>query len=112
MLGCARAENGAPFSIRDKFYFVHDDLLRPSRSPLQLNWSNSVVIFDEAHNLENVASEAASFELTSAQVAGAQEEALRCHKILTEGGGGVDEVRPAAPYAREKARGVDKKACE
>ena len=49
------------------------------------------MIFDEAHNLENVASEAASFELTSAQIAGAQEEALRCHKIFTEGGG-ADQV--------------------
>lgn len=76
---------------------THNSLLRPPCSPLQLNWSNSVVIFDEAHNLESVASEAASFELTSAQVAGAQEEALRCHKILTEGGGGVDEVCPASP---------------
>ncbi|CAN0045637.1 unnamed protein product, partial [Laminaria digitata] len=43
-----------------------------------INWSNAVVIFDEAHNLESVASEASSFELTSAQIAGAQEEALRC----------------------------------
>lgn len=56
----------------------------------QINWSNAVVIFDEAHNLESVASDASSFELTSAQIAGAQEEALRCHKLYTEGG--VDEV--------------------
>lgn len=50
-----------------------------------------MIIFDEAHNLESTASEAASFELTSAQVAGAQEEALRCHKLYSEGG--LDEVR-------------------
>ena len=50
-----------------------------------------MVIFDEAHNLESVASEASSFELTSAQIAGAQEEALRCHKIYSEGG--TDQVR-------------------
>lgn len=49
-----------------------------------------MVIFDEAHNLESVASDASSFELTSAQIAGAQEEALRCHNLCTEGG--VDEV--------------------
>lgn len=49
-----------------------------------------MIIFDEAHNLESVASEAASFELTSAQVAGAQEEALKCHKLFAEGG--IDEV--------------------
>lgn len=52
-----------------------------------------MVIFDEAHNLESVASDASSFELTSAQVAGAQEEALRCHKLCSEGGLGLDQVR-------------------
>lgn len=66
-----------------------------------------MVIFDEAHNLESVASEAASFELTSAQIAGAQEEALRCYKIFSGGeteAGGADKVsgcscRDARPRA-------------
>lgn len=48
------------------------------------------MIFDEAHNLESVASDASSFELTSAQIAGAQEEAARCYELCSEGG--VDEV--------------------
>ncbi|CAM9744689.1 unnamed protein product, partial [Scytosiphon promiscuus] len=63
-------------------------LLDPgTRRGIKINWNNAVVIFDEAHNLESVASDASSFELTSAQVAGAQEEALRCYKIYSEGGG-------------------------
>ena len=49
-----------------------------------------MVIFDEAHNLESVASDASSFELTSAQLAGAQDEAFRCHELYSEGG--ADEV--------------------
>ena len=61
----------------------------------QINWNNAVVIFDEAHNLESVASDASSFELTSAQIAGAQDEALRCHKLYSEGG--VDEVSLSLP---------------
>lgn len=61
-----------------------------------------MVIFDEAHNLESVASEAASFELTSAQVAGAQDEALRCHRLFEEGlvSIGMDQVWGAVPEAR------------
>jgi regulator of telomere elongation helicase 1 len=36
----------------------------------QIPWSNAVVIFDEAHNLESFASESASFDLTNAHIAG------------------------------------------
>lgn len=68
----------------------------------KLNWSNAVVIFDEAHNLESVASEASSFELTSAQIAGAQEEALRCHNLCTENG--LDEVRDVYESRRITSR--------
>ncbi|CAM9495738.1 unnamed protein product, partial [Ectocarpus fasciculatus] len=74
-------------------------LLDPgTRRGIKINWSNAVVIFDEAHNLESVASDASSFELTSAQIAGAQGEALRCHKLCTdgavdeEGGGGASQA--------------------
>ncbi len=31
-------------------------------------WENSVVIFDEAHNVENVCSDSYSFDLTATQV--------------------------------------------
>jgi Rad3-related DNA helicase len=39
-----------------------------------VNWLNSVIIFDEAHNLEGVASDAASAELSSLDIAGAIAE--------------------------------------
>jgi regulator of telomere elongation helicase 1 len=37
-------------------------------------WDNAVVIFDEAHNLESFASESASFDLTSTDIAGCVNE--------------------------------------
>ena len=50
-------------------------LLQPSfRSTLRLNWSQSVVVFDEAHNLESFASEAASFKVDSVDIAGVIRE--------------------------------------
>ena len=47
-----------------------------SRSGLKgVEWRGSVVVFDEAHNLEGAASEAASFDLPAAVLAAAVEEA-------------------------------------
>jgi regulator of telomere elongation helicase 1 len=40
-------------------------------------WDNAVVIFDEAHNLESFASESASFDLTSLDIAGCVNEIQR-----------------------------------
>jgi len=40
-------------------------------------WKNSVVIFDEAHNLESFASESASFDLTTLDIAGCIAEIQR-----------------------------------
>lgn len=50
-------------------------LLDPAtRNSLKVQWAGSIVIFDEAHNLEGIASEAASCELSSMDVAGAFSE--------------------------------------
>jgi regulator of telomere elongation helicase 1 len=40
-------------------------------------WDNAIVIFDEAHNLESFASESASFDLTSTDIAGCVGEVQR-----------------------------------
>jgi len=39
------------------------------RQSLDINWSNSVIIFDEGHNIESVAGDAASFDLSALDVA-------------------------------------------
>lgn len=45
-------------------------LLEPSiRASLKIEWKNAVIIFDEAHNLEKVASDAASMAFTSVDTA-------------------------------------------
>ncbi|CAN0103646.1 unnamed protein product [Discosporangium mesarthrocarpum] len=66
----------------------------------RINWPNSVVIFDEAHNLESTASDVASFEITSGQIAAAQEEAQSCYNILSgsgEGGGRASDLGAGGP---------------
>lgn len=44
----------------------------------EVEFENSVLIFDEAHNLESFASESASFDLTSVDIAGCIMEITRC----------------------------------
>jgi len=46
-------------------YLIDDSI----RKTLKINWNNAVVIFDEAHNLERIASDAASFTWSSLDIA-------------------------------------------
>lgn len=48
----------------------------------EIDWKNAVVIFDEAHNLEGFASESASFDLTTAQIAGCANDMGRVASYL------------------------------
>jgi regulator of telomere elongation helicase 1 len=54
------------------------------RSTLKINWQNSVVIFDEAHNLERVASDAASFSISSSDIAAWIAEMQQVLKLLQD----------------------------
>ena len=45
----------------------------------EIQWDNSIVIFDEAHNLESFASDSASFDLTASDIAGC---VLETHRAL------------------------------
>lgn len=40
----------------------------------QVRWDNAVVIFDEAHNVEGVCSDASSWDITSRNITDAIEE--------------------------------------
>ena len=48
----------------------------------EVDFSNAVLIFDEAHNLEEFASESSSFDLTSADIAGGVGEVQRALQYL------------------------------
>ena len=50
----------------------------PIRDALQLNLQQAVVIFDEAHNLESVCLDSASFDLSALDIAAAITEVQRC----------------------------------
>ncbi|PNW86513.1 hypothetical protein CHLRE_02g089608v5 [Chlamydomonas reinhardtii] len=49
-----------------------------------INWSNAVVIFDEAHNVESVSSDSCSFDITAKQLTDAMLEAKRCKEACLE----------------------------
>lgn len=61
----------------------------------EVDFENSVLIFDEAHNLEEFASESSSFDLTSGDVAGCVGEVQRALQYLQSNpdGGGGDKLR-------------------
>jgi len=44
------------------------------RATLKIDWRDAVCIFDEAHNLERVASDASSFSLSATEIAGCISE--------------------------------------
>jgi regulator of telomere elongation helicase 1 len=48
----------------------------------EFDWSNSVVILDEAHNLENIACESASFELSATDLDGCIRDINRAMKVF------------------------------
>lgn len=54
------------------------------RRTLKIAWDNAIVIFDEAHNLERVASDAASFSMSSADIASCIEEMKQIVSILRD----------------------------
>lgn len=55
------------------------------RNTLEIDWKDAVIIFDEAHNLERVAADAASFTLTSTDIATCIEELQHGIRILQQG---------------------------
>lgn len=67
------------------------------RNTLKLKWENSIIIFDEAHNLERVASDAASCSISSTDIAACIKEMQQVLTIVKEN---VDTLAPAASAAK------------
>ncbi|PSR96116.1 Regulator of telomere elongation helicase [Actinidia chinensis var. chinensis] len=51
---------------------------RGNRKSLSIGWNNSILIFDEAHNLESLCADAASFDLPSGILTSCISEAKNC----------------------------------
>ncbi|GFR40210.1 hypothetical protein Agub_g775, partial [Astrephomene gubernaculifera] len=71
----------------DIVFLPYNYLLDPSTRRTMadsINWSNAVVIFDEAHNVESVSSDSCSFDITAKQLADAMAETKRCKEVCLE----------------------------
>ncbi|KAL8465834.1 hypothetical protein ACS0TY_035084 [Phlomoides rotata] len=51
---------------------------RANRKTLKIDWSNCILIFDEAHNLEGICADAASFDLPASLLTACIAEAKKC----------------------------------
>jgi len=58
---------------------------KETRESLQVSLKNSILIFDEGHNIERSCEEAASLDLRSVDIAGAIEEISEVNTILQDG---------------------------
>ncbi|XP_056847234.1 regulator of telomere elongation helicase 1 homolog isoform X2 [Raphanus sativus] len=61
------------------------------RKHLKVTWSNSVLIFDEAHNLEGLCADSASFDLPSYHLSACVSEAEECVKLASSRRGSLNE---------------------
>lgn len=71
-----------------------------TRGGLGIQWHSAVLIFDEAHNVEQVCSDSMSFDLPAAALAGAIEElgtAAEVRASMDGGCGGVWHCNMSAP---------------
>ncbi|WZZ05552.1 hypothetical protein YC2023_091473 [Brassica napus] len=55
------------------------------RKHLKVDWNSSVLIFDEAHNLEGICADSASFDLPSFHLSACITEAQECVELADEG---------------------------
>ncbi|KAG6733763.1 hypothetical protein I3842_01G240500 [Carya illinoinensis] len=71
--------------ITDIFFAPYNYLIDPgNRKSLKVDWNNSILIFDEAHNLESLCADAASFELPSWLLKACIIEAKHCIDLSVE----------------------------
>ncbi|XP_055961935.1 regulator of telomere elongation helicase 1 homolog isoform X2 [Mercurialis annua] len=78
-----------PFHISRELHKVVDILFAPYnylidpsyRKSLKIDWEKSILIFDEAHNLESLCADAASFDLSSGLLSACISEAKSCIEL-------------------------------
>eukprot|EP00899_Mesostigma_viride_P006227 jgi/Mesvir1/15605/Mv03214-RA.2 len=77
-----------------------------------VDWENSVLIFDEAHNLEGVCADAASFDLRTADLAACVQEVSRAieleeYRAASGAGDGGADASDAVESLLDACRGAD-----
>ncbi|GAV72683.1 DEAD_2 domain-containing protein/Helicase_C_2 domain-containing protein [Cephalotus follicularis] len=86
LVNIGRRSGPCPYYISRELHKVVDILFAPynylidrgNRKSLTIDWDNSILIFDEAHNLESLCADAASFDLHSGILTACISEAKTC----------------------------------
>ncbi|KAL8130026.1 hypothetical protein V2J09_019181, partial [Rumex salicifolius] len=86
LVNIGRTCGPCPYYLSRELHKVVDILFAPYnyfidrgyRESLKIQWKDSILIFDEAHNLESICADAASFELPSALLTACIAEAKSC----------------------------------
>ncbi|XP_010062453.2 regulator of telomere elongation helicase 1 homolog [Eucalyptus grandis] len=86
LISIGRKSGPCPYYISRELHKAVDILFAPYnylidqsyRKSLSLDWNNSILIFDEAHNLESLCADAASFDLPSGLLTACISEAKSC----------------------------------
>ncbi|KAK9130870.1 hypothetical protein Sjap_011357 [Stephania japonica] len=89
LVNIGRTNGPCPYYLSRELHKVVDILFTPynylidrrNRDSLSVFWKDSVLIFDEAHNLESICADAASFDLPSGLVNACVAEAKKCIDI-------------------------------
>ncbi|PON35161.1 DNA helicase (DNA repair), Rad3 type [Trema orientale] len=89
LVNIGKSSGPCPYYMSREIHKVVDILFAPYnylidrgyRKSLSLNWKNSILIFDEAHNLESLCADAASFDLPSWLLTACISEAKNCIDI-------------------------------
>ncbi|KAE8709047.1 pentatricopeptide repeat-containing protein [Hibiscus syriacus] len=86
LVNIGRKYGPCPYYVSRELHKAVDILFAPYnylidhdyRKSLSLEWHNSILIFDEAHNLESICADAASFDLSSGLLTACISEAKNC----------------------------------
>ncbi|KAK8503390.1 hypothetical protein V6N12_034785 [Hibiscus sabdariffa] len=86
LVNIGRKNGPCPYYVSRELHKAVDILFAPYnylidreyRKSLSIEWNKSILIFDEAHNLEGICADAASFDLTSGLLTACISEAKNC----------------------------------
>ncbi|KAM3267703.1 regulator of telomere elongation helicase 1 isoform X2 [Capsicum chacoense] len=92
LVNIGKSSGPCPYYVSRELHKTVDILFAPYnylidrgyRKSLNIQWTNSILIFDEAHNLESLCADAASFDLSSGLLTACISEAKNCIDLSIE----------------------------